>query len=330
VANVFRLSKRHLYIGSGCLGLFIGAIALSCIFYLVGEIPLVVLIITGCVLGLMALGSLWIILAYFRESLTFDGQTLTQRGVFFSSTVWLPDVTDARWIVSPEGAVVLRSPLGKLKIYLGNFERHERLLLIRLLRAVLRGSAHRDWPAFCLRVALPLRRHLEWLDSESQPLEPSEIIITRRRLDIYFAVGTVLAASVGVFSWWTTGNIRVLAAPGVMLVLWVSTRLRVPKRGMRSHRISVDAKHKSPMLIWVSVLAALPLCVVAIRWGLPRPLGDGVMIALGVVLLALMLVCCYREDRRRAQQGIEAAPAAVEEWELGEPPCPSPANPKAG
>jgi hypothetical protein len=317
---VFRPRKRYLWLGLASLGFFWGMAILSCVLYLVGEVPLLMLILGIVVWGVMGFLALWLVLAYLRESLTIDGQMVSQRGVLFSTALWLPDVSLARWIVSPEGAVVLESPLGRVKIYLGNFELPERLLLIRLLRALLPEDVHRDWPVFCLKVALPLRRACEWLESDSRPLDEGEVLLTRRRLDVYFALGTALAAAVGMFSWWVGGNRAPLAAPGFMIAIWLFCRLNIPKRGARSHRLSVIGKWRA--LLLVSWLVGLPLAVAAIRLLVPRGVGHLVLIVLGVGTIVLILVFAYRENRQRERQVVEAASAAVEEWELGEPPCP--------
>ncbi len=323
--TVFRPRKHYLWLGLASLGFFWGMAVLSCILYLVGEIPLLVLILGVVVWGAMSFLGLWLLLAYRRESLTIDGQTVTQRGVLFSRTLWLPDLRFARWIVSPEGAVALQSPLGRVNIYLGNFEPHERLLLIRLLRALLPEDAHRDWPAFCLKVALPLRRRCEWADSDSPPLGEGQVLVRRRRLDVYFAIGILLAVPLGIFSWWLAGNRAGLAVPAWLIAMWLYVRFSVPKRGFGSQRLS-ERKDKSPLLLCLAALLGLPVCFAAVRLLAPGAVGNAIMIVLGVTLLGLMMVAGYGTDRRRQQEIIDAGPAAVEEWELGEPPCP-PARP---
>jgi hypothetical protein len=55
---------------------------------------------------------------------------------------------------------------------------------------------------------------------------------------------------------------------------------------------------------------------------LPNPLSwIAAVITVGAVT-ALSVLQERRAERRRLDRAREAAPAAVEEWELGEPPCP--------
>ena len=178
---VLRLKKSYRNSAITCLVLFMGMMIGSSYIALAN----------GSILGSLVLGGFWgfwvvlsvmLLLSYYRESLFVDDGKIIQTGVFRRREIALADIVSVRWRIVPVGgSVVLRSSADKIKVTFDNFELEQRRWLIQLFRHSLPQSIQQDWERFCLRNALPLLKQ----DTDA-PLQPDEILITRRRWDRFF------------------------------------------------------------------------------------------------------------------------------------------------
>lgn len=125
--------------------------------------------------------------------------------------------------------------------HFGNFERAERLWLIRYLRGKLPESVRQDWGLFCHKVALRLQEHDAVGD---RPPAQDEVAITRRRWDWYFVPSIVISAGIGIVLYWRLGQPRFLTAPAAPIFLWLFLRFTTPKKrlGNKTVQRSTEAQ----------------------------------------------------------------------------------------
>jgi hypothetical protein len=255
----------------------------------------------GCFIAL----SVFLLLAYYRESLSFKDGRIVQTGVVRRRKMELSEVTDARWRIAPVGgSVVLRSRSQKIKAYFDNFELDRRQLLIRLLRTSLPQSVQRDWEQFCVQIALPLAKH-----SADAPLGTDEILVTRRRWDRFFVVLAALMLPTSILCAWLLQDPSPLAIPIPVAAVWLMIRFTTPRQGMRSRRISATPEkgYLLLLLLW-TVVMLVPICL----------LGDnhfGLDVGLMILWFAGIVWQAHRLDRRRKAAQDALVPAAAEEWE---------------
>lgn len=302
--NVLRLKKSYRNLGIIALIFSMGMMTGSSYIALSnGSIldPLVLGGFWGCWIVLSV--SVMLLLPYYRESLFVNDGTIIQTGIFRRREIALADIISVRWRIVPVGgSVVLCSSADKIKVTFDNFEREQRRWLIRLLRLSLPQSIQQDWERFCLRHALPLLKH-----GTDAPLQPGEILFTRRRWDRFFVVTTVVLVVLGIVCAWLLQSLPLLAFPLVSLLLWPLMRFSTPAKGSRYTKTPAPEKrHLLFFAVWCFVGVAL------------IPLGsshNGLAIGLMIAWFAILLYLADRTDRWRKAARDVAAPAAAEEWE---------------
>lgn len=300
--NILRLKKSYRNLAIICLVFFVGMMIGSSYIALSN----------GSILGSLALGGFWgfwvvlsamLLLSYYRESLFLDEGRIIRAGILRRREIALADIISVRWRIAPiGGSVVLRSSADKIKVTFDNFELDQRRWLIRLLRLSLPKSIQQDWERFCLRNALPLLKQ----DTDA-PLQPDEILITRRRWDRFFLATTVVLVVLGIICAWLLRSLPLLAFPLVSLLLWPLMRLSTPAKGLRYRKTPAPEKrHLLIFAVWCGVgVAIIPL----------DSSHNGLAIGLMIVWFAILLCLAYRMDRRQEAGRDVAAPAAAEEWE---------------
>jgi hypothetical protein len=261
--------------------------------------------------------SAWVLLAYWRERLDIERGIVTQQSVVSTRKLSLPAVTEAYWKIGQNGRIVLRSVAGRLTIRLGNFERVERLWIIRYFRGNLPESAQRDWALFCHKIALPLRDHDTLLNREPAH---DEVKITRQRRDRYSMPFIALATAVGVVLYWRRGELRFLAAPTLPVFLWLLLRFATPKQGFVSKRLGAEPPGMKRFLWFELVWLAVGLGGIALFNFVKPPKQVG--LTLGIVgVLFWFGVQLWRgviEDRNRLRQDLERGDEAMRRWQESE------------
>jgi hypothetical protein len=302
VNNVLRLKKSHRNIAIICPIFFVGMMTGSSY----------VALSNGSILGSLVLGGFWgfwvvlsamLLLSCYRESLFVDDGKIIQTGILRRREMAFSDIVSVRWRIMPVGgSAVLRSSAEKIKVTFDNFELEQKRWLIRLLRLSLPQSIQQDWERFCLRNALPLLKQ----DTDA-PLQPGEILITRRRWDRFFLATTVVLVVLGIICAWLLQSPTPLAFPLVSLLLWPLMRFSTPAKGLRCGKTPAPEKrHLLIFAVWYGVgVAIIPL----------DNSHNGLTIGLVIVWFAILLYLAYRMDRRREATRDVAAPAAAEEWE---------------
>jgi hypothetical protein len=266
----------------------------------------------GSIIGSLffaAFWGFWVVLAvmallsYYRESLFVgDGQVI-QNGILRRREIAFVDVVSVRWRIAPAGgSVVLRSSADKIRVTFDKFEREQRRWLIRSLRLSLPLSIQQDWERFCLRNALPLLKH-----NSDLPLQPDEILLTRRRWDRFFLATTVVLLILGILCAWLLRSLPLLAFPLVSLLMWSLVRFSTPAEGLRHKKIPTQAKG---YLLLFAVWCSIGVVIIASLGNSHNHLAIG----LGIAWLAIFLYVGHRIDRRLEAARDAAAPAAAEEW----------------
>jgi hypothetical protein len=95
--------------------------------------------------SLFLAASIWVLLAFYRESITLEDTLVHFTGVLFDSTIPLTDVSRARWRWSRHPSLKLRSPKGTETIWFGNFRGDEPRRLILYFRERVSPSVQEGW-----------------------------------------------------------------------------------------------------------------------------------------------------------------------------------------
>lgn len=310
--RTFRPRKFHLYTGLGSLLFFIVFFS-ACLVMSVLDPQRTV--------GYLCMSLFWLawvllsgysLAEYYQTRVVLDGQTLLRHGVFATRELLLDHSVNLKWRCWPAGgSVVARSPLGRLAIDFDSFERSERVFLIEYLREHNPAPQQTGWDRFCQRIALPLVELQNLTPESASPA--THVILSRRRIDLIFllcsipiVVACVHAAQFG---------IRQAIGPAVeFLLLWLVLRFAMPKKGVRSQRVSaVPGSYW-----WIICFAALLAGMVLYAW-LP---WLGVLCWLfSAGAFAKYFHAIKTEDRRTQQLLLEQAKTADARWRALRPSC---------
>ncbi len=260
----------------------------------------------------MAAISVWLLLVYWRESLSINAGRVIQNGVIWTRVLDLSELVDVQWRVAPAGgSIVLRSTSAKIKVYLNNFEPEQRRFLIRLFHRSVPDSLQQGWSLFCYQVALPQHEH-----AAERPLGEDEVLITRRRWDWFFLPWILLAIAVSPVLAWQL-HFRSLLFPLAVAGLWLVMRMSTPAKGMRTPRSSSSQnRFVWAILGWGASGIGGVFLFHAFQVHIPHP---QLLAAMGMVAwFCILLVFVYREDRNKRHDDKAKAEHAAEEWERQE------------
>lgn len=269
-----------------------------------GNFPAMLALMAGFPL-VMAMFSLWGLVAYHRCELQVRGDRLISVGVARSREMDLRDVTRARWLVRPGGGLALRNGAGRLMINLAEYEDEDRAWIIDHLRSALPRDVQENWNLFAYTVVDRLRR-----PAVRKP-GPDEVLVHRRYWSRYFAPLSAAACVICTATWWFTGEWAILAgmlfAPGLWALVYWST----PAEGQVVTKIGADLR-SFPfrfLLAWLLVAIAGLALHQALR---PRQeVADIPLIAVCVAWFAVLIFRMHLADRRRSRQVREAADLAA-------------------
>ncbi|QDT43708.1 hypothetical protein Pan241w_38100 [Gimesia alba] len=317
VSRTFRPRKHYRNQGIGFL-LFFVTVGIASVYAMWVDTPpdrrMYLMVFVGLFWSFWAGGSLWMLLAYKYESLTIREETVIQQGVLFSKELDLSRIKQVRWKLIQGGGITLLSLTDKMKIYLDNFEREERLWLIHYFQHRLSESVQEGWELFCHRIAVPLQ---EYNPDVVQTPAPDEVLLTRKRWDWYL-IPTILIFTVGAtLATWKFQLPNLLVGPVIPLVLWLMLRYSTPKRGMVSKRISSQTYLKSMLIFeawWLSVgligYGLFQLIVLPAPWNLVA----GYSLA-GAWFLGLLWKA-HRVDCLKNKQDQTDVKLSLQKWEV--------------
>lgn len=269
----------------------------------------------------MSLLGLYLLVASVLEQVTIEGTRIVVRTVFQRRALRAADVERLVWKARrPWGGVELCLAGRRTRIDFGAYPAEDRLRMIRLLYRLVPEEKQVQWPLFCQKVALPLRRRLSIVTGGTgcDTCEPGEILVTRRRFDRAVALLLPVSASAALVLWHVTQLIQVLALPLAVTVAWLLLRYSVPREG--AVQVRASAAHIRPRLKrYLAMLAAAVLLLVVLPWcGVAR--STAVMTSM-VPLVLLWLDCLYGTYRYQVRQDRDeraASHSAAERWTRGE------------
>jgi hypothetical protein len=220
-------------------------------------------------------------------------------------------VTDARWRTIPRGgSALLRTPTKRVSIEFGTFEREAIDSIIDHLRLLIDLDVQTNWNLFAYKIADPSRR-----PTPTKP-GPDEVLLRQSHWDRFLVPGVGVAAIVGVGTWWSTDELRFLAAPVFPILFWVMMRRLTPTEGMITRRLTFSADTEFSRwllfsLLWALVAFGGVMTVEALRPRLRHP--DTVLILGMAVWLSVLLFKAFQSDRRGSRRDREAADLAAKE-----------------
>ncbi len=314
--EVFRLKKSIRNVGLACLPCFL---AWGSLMLWVGlDAPhapnrlLLAVGLAGVPFGMAGL-SVYVLVAYRKETLTIREDRVTFRGVFGRKEIDLDAVTRVRWFVLGD-RIVLRTDSAQLSIFLGNYEPEDRSRIIAHLRTVLRPEVQDGWNLFAYREEQRAER-----SNRTKP-GPDEVLIRRDRYDRHLVSSLVLAGLSGVVVWRITGNPGSLALILVPLFPWALLRASTPAEGMVATKLSASrnrdaVRSAGVMLLWGLVGIAGIAVNEYYRPKLTEP--DAILIVGAVAWLVVLFFEGFRLDRLQSARDREAADLAAKH--RGEP-----------
>ncbi|QDT80276.1 hypothetical protein Mal35_37470 [Gimesia maris] len=224
-------------------------------------------------------------------------------------------IRQLRWIASPLGGIKLQSLTEKITIHLDNFPCEDKLWIVEYLRTQIPASAQEGWDLFCHRVALPLRRY----DPQALPVpDNDEVLLTRKRWNrlllpwiLLFTVGGVLAA-------WKFNLPRLLSAPLLPIIIWLSMRYSTPKQGMVSRKLKADKESNSYLTFLGGMFAAYMILMIGLKFIDNPPVSEStIMLSLTVIWFAVVLWKSHRIGKKLHKKQLKASKTSVKEWEAG-------------
>lgn len=311
--KTFRLKEETLKTGIFCLLCFLamGTFSVVCTTLVPPPKarlqPVHMAMVFGVFWGAISCLAIWILLAYWRERLTVNDETVIQRGVFRTRVIRFNEVDKLVWRPAPP-QLQLIAETTKLKIHFVNFSMADQLSLIQHVQQRTPNAVQVNWEMFCTKVAVPLSMY------EAGCLAPGQVTVTRKRWARYFIPATLLFAILGVAASLTLQMHRMLIAPLPMLLLWALLHFSTPRKGLAASRI--DAKPESGrfllfLLAWAGVAFALMLTLIFLDPKFPAKtvwLGIGGTIWFGVLILRAVQL-----DRLRQRNDRTRIPDALKE-----------------
>lgn len=254
--------------------------------------------------------NLWILLAYKYESLTIQNESVIQKGVIFSKELDLSSVKQVRWMFGNGGQIKLKSLTNQISIHLDNFERDERLWLIRHFHSALPEAVQQNWDLFCSKVAVPLRDY----DPDEIPNPgPDEILITRKRWTKIFIPIIFVSTILGMVAAWKLQSPRFLITPVVAFMLCLIFRYTTPKLGM-VYRHDKATKHLMNFLGWWCSVGIIVFLIFRLT-DFPEPQNTIAGYCSLFGWMAVYIVQLHRSSRAIQKRDLEKSKVAVQKWE---------------
>lgn len=105
----------------------------------------------------MLVSWVWTGVAYFRQSLVLNDNTIIQCGVFRSKTIRIDDVSGIKWCIRPAlGSILVSTASEKITIELYPFGREARNEMVHFFRGAFAEDIQKDWPQFHERLPYPV------------------------------------------------------------------------------------------------------------------------------------------------------------------------------
>lgn len=252
--------------------------------------------------------AIWILLAYRRERLTVNSESVIQRGVIRTQVIRFDEIDTLIWKPAPTQARLIAGTT-KMKIHFTNFDKPDQLWLIRNLQQQVPTFVQENWEMFCVKAAVPLSK----LDTSC--LAPGHVAVTRKRWACYFIPATLLFAVVGIVLSLTLKLPRMLIAPFPILILWALLHFSTPSNGLAAPRIDVEPeglRFLLFLLVWGGVGFAGGVILFALNPTFPPP---SVWLAVGgTIWFSVLMFKAVQLDHLRQGTDKERISAALKQW----------------
>lgn len=331
MVRTFRLRRLILYQGLAFTALFSLALAGAASLFFLNDPaahgfrgPHSLAVVGGMavtVAGFFLALSLYMLAAFRIEKAALDGTSFTIRSVFQHRRFSLPEVSRLRWRAMPQrGSIILDGSGGRGKVELFGYSESDRLEMIRVLRRQVPERAQEGWPAFCHRIALPLR---DGTPALIRRLPPEQLVhIDRSRYTPVLTVGVPVSVVLGALGWAATGLPQFLALPVLVLASWTLLRFAVAREGSTDLRLASPEGHA--VLFLFGTIVGCQLLRLGLRaTGLDRDQACLGALGLLAILVPPGIMLMIRADGYRKSTERQAAERAVAEWDVGEPLVPT-------
>ncbi len=299
--RTFRLRRYHRNTSMWCSAFF-GGMTLGCIVasLLDAERGWLWLVMGAFWLAWLMLAT-YSLASYYVEELRVDGSRVVHHTLFSHRELLLDQSANLKWRIWPQhGSFVIRSPISRMAIDLGNFEPHERVAIVRYLRDALQTEQQTGWNEFCHRWALPL------VGPEVEPDEKATVLLSRRQIDRIFAwmllpnlVVTVVLIWLDGGKWWPS---LFALAPW-----WLVMRFMIPLGGMRASRCNAVPGIRAWLACFVGLVSGMFV------YALNQPLGTACWVVSAVAFIQFIRRA-NAEERRKLAQATEGAKTADARW----------------
>lgn len=255
-----------------------------------------------------------------RKAIVVEEDILRFKFTIGTRRIKLPLTESVTWRSRPAGGSIRLITGGKsTTISLGEFNRPDRLELIRLIRRWVPHDRQHNWPSFCQSIALPLR---EGFPSGYLMHLPATARVwrTRRDWDRISAVLLILSTLAAIVDFAITRTAAGLSLPVVVIVLWLLIRYNIPIGGQWELRAFGERKTGHAVVEWILLVPAFFLLKFALEWCgfAERTVNIAVLIAT-IAAVSRMFHLARQIDKQRAAQDMEQTSDSEARWNALEP-----------
>ena len=331
--ETFRLTRATKYLGMTMSAIFLTAIVVS-LGMLALEDPArhgfhrphsreIIVGLSVALYGTMLLGSVYTWRSFYVERFTIDGTTLWVRSMFQDHRFDVSELTRLQWRTRPlAGRLRFQTSSTHSVLDLGGYSAADRLRIIRILSELIPEAVQENWPAFCHKIALPLR------DGPRTRLrtDPSLkfVRINRQRYDRIAAIAIPLSAAAAVAIGVIWGVWTFLAAPLLLVGAWLLLRSSVSPRGeLHVHHSSAIPGNAAP-ITFGAIVSSLVVMSGLKLYGVDKDTACWVGLAIMGPALPYIMYMGHKADQQRWKRDELAAPFAPDLWKEGKEQACSP------
>ncbi|MFN0197898.1 MAG: hypothetical protein ACKVT0_14225 [Planctomycetaceae bacterium] len=257
-------------------------------------------------------------IAYYKEFLQVNVDQITQEKLMGREVILLDDVVQAKWKLSLDVGIILKTPRQRLAIDFALYSRDEILWLIRFFRYRIRPEIQSGWNSFCHRFALHL---IEPYGNDHREPDPDEIVLnSRRRIDVIFLFFGVISTAGGVWASRITGKFEAIHISIGIFAIWLGFRFMTPHQTIyrKPEPILREPAVKRPFAFVVG--GFISLCIMVFLFDPDRPGNEWGSIQASLMILATGITICalfwfaIRADRVHKQRRLDGSAESVQRW----------------
>jgi hypothetical protein len=299
----------------GALMLWVGipfSLLLTCVFVVAArDAPHPVgAAVFGLVPMLFFVACIYSLLIVKYHQLIVSDSHIESQGIRNNHRISLDDVQEARWrCYGQTGRLTLRTAYDKLKVEFDNYDRETSRMLIRFFRFRLPPVVQLGWDPYWAWHW----RCFDLPDMSDPAAVERETHQLCRRIDVIFAIGTLLAIAAAAATWWYTGQAKGFALVLLLLVLWPLSRRGTTPQGKIARTASCFREANVSLVVAV-VLLALGF-LTALLCGMFNSTASRVVGMTSLLVPSLFLFAAVlRQEMRQKVEKRQLARMAEEEY----------------